>query len=83
MPKSESGQVARIKQPAPKMVLTSSEDRSSIEVVTTEAETIKRYFARLGKKGGSKGGRARMASLTPKQRSELARKAAAARWAKK
>jgi hypothetical protein len=35
---------------------------------------------RGGKKGGPKGGAARMAALTPKERSELARKAARARW---
>jgi hypothetical protein len=34
----------------------------------------------LGRKGGLKGGKARAAKLTPEQRSEAARKAAAARW---
>ncbi len=34
----------------------------------------------LGRKGGLKGGRARAAKLTAEQRSEMARKAAAARW---
>ena len=36
----------------------------------------------LGRKGGKKGGPARAAKLTPKQRSESARKAVQARWAK-
>ena len=36
----------------------------------------------LGKLGGLKGGKARAASLTPKKRSEIAKKAAAARWHK-
>jgi hypothetical protein len=36
----------------------------------------------LGRKGGIKGGPARAAKLTPKQRSESARKAVQARWAK-
>ncbi len=36
----------------------------------------------LGRKGGLKGGKARAASMTPEQRSEAARKAAAARWKK-
>lgn len=36
----------------------------------------------LGKKGGKKGGAARAASLTPEQRSEIAKKAAATRWQK-
>lgn len=34
----------------------------------------------LGRKGGKKGGKARAAKLTPEQRSEIAKKAAAARW---
>jgi hypothetical protein len=34
----------------------------------------------LGRQGGLKGGRARADKLTPEQRSEIARKAAAARW---
>ena len=36
----------------------------------------------LGRKGGLKGGKARAAKLTPEQRSEAARKAAAARWSR-
>jgi hypothetical protein len=34
----------------------------------------------LGRKGGLKGGKARAASMTPKERSEAARRAAQARW---
>lgn len=34
------------------------------------------------RKGGSKGGASRMARLTDEERSELAKKAAAARWKK-
>lgn len=37
----------------------------------------------LGKLGGLKGGKARAASLSPKKRSEIAKKAAKARWDKK
>lgn len=36
----------------------------------------------LGRKGGLKGGKARAAKLTAEQRSEIAKKAAAARWDK-
>ena len=49
----------------------------------TKAQILKEHFSKLGKKGGRKGGPARMATLTPEQRRELARKAAAARWVKK
>jgi len=34
----------------------------------------------LGRRGGLVGGKARAARLTPEQRSEIAKKAAAARW---
>ena len=36
----------------------------------------------LGRKGGLKGGPARAAKMTPEERSESARKAVTARWAK-
>jgi len=41
------------------------------------------YAASLGRLGGTKGGRARAASLTAKQRRAIALKAARARWGKK
>jgi len=37
----------------------------------------------LGRRGGLKGGKARAAKMTPEQRSEIARRAAAARWSLK
>jgi hypothetical protein len=43
---------------------------------------FREYFSKLGKKGGKKGGPARAANMTPKERSESARKAVQARWAK-
>jgi hypothetical protein len=47
-------------------------------------EEEKREAARLlGKLGGAKGGRTRAKNMTPEERSESARKAAKARWAKK
>jgi hypothetical protein len=45
-------------------------------------DAIKAAAAALGRKGGLKGGKARAKSLTAKQRSEIAKKAAAARWGK-
>ena len=39
--------------------------------------------AAAGRTGGLKGGKARAAKLTPEERSESARKAAAARWGDK
>ncbi len=37
----------------------------------------------LGRKGGKRGGPARAKVLTPEERSEIAKKAAAARWGEK
>ena len=39
-------------------------------------------YSALGRKGGLKGGKARAEKLTSEQRSEIARKAAQARWGK-
>jgi hypothetical protein len=41
------------------------------------------YFVKMGRKGGKKGGTARAAKMTPEQRSDSARRAVLARWAKK
>jgi hypothetical protein len=48
-----------------------------------EPERVKNPHAvALSKLGASKGGKARAESLTPKQRSKIAKKAAKARWKK-
>jgi hypothetical protein len=39
---------------------------------------VREFLAAIGSKGGKKGGRARMDSMTPRQRKALAKKAAAA-----
>lgn len=41
---------------------------------------VSEYLASIGRKGGKASGKARMAKLTPEQRSEVARQAAVARW---
>jgi hypothetical protein len=43
---------------------------------------LREYLAKLGKKGGKIGGAKRAANMTAKERSESARKAVTARWAK-
>jgi len=43
---------------------------------------MRKYFSKLGKKGGLKGGPARAASMTAEQRSASARAAVQARWSK-
>lgn len=46
-------------------------------------DEVKAAAAALGRLGGLKGGKARAEKLSPKKRSEIAKKAAAARWEKK
>ena len=41
------------------------------------------YMRALGAKGGRIGGRRRLETMTPSQRTSVARKAAQARWSKK
>jgi hypothetical protein len=47
-----------------------------------ETDLIKLAASAMGRKGGLKGGKARAKALSPKKRSEIAKKAAAARWKK-
>jgi hypothetical protein len=61
--------------------------KSIVDIATGESEDtlkekdqLKAAAAALGKKGGLKGGPARAESLTAKRRSEIAKKAAKARW---
>ncbi len=59
--------------------------RSIIDMATGEAEPEADSgkdpaAVALGRKGGLKGGKARAAKMTAKQRSEAARKAARSRW---
>ncbi len=56
-----------------------SEDKDT----TSQEDLIKAAAAALGRKGGLKGGNARAVALTPKRRTEIAKKAAAARWGTK
>ena len=63
--------------------------KSIVDIATGESEDnikpvddLKSAAAMLGRKGGLKGGKARAAMLSPKRRSDIAKKAAAARWHK-
>ncbi len=56
-----------------------SEDKDT----KSDEDLIKAAAAALGRKGGLVGGKARAKALTPKRRSEIAKKAAAARWGTK
>ena len=53
-----------------------------VEKIPEETDLIKLAASAMGRKGGLKGGKARAKSLSAKRRSEIAKKAAAARWKK-
>jgi hypothetical protein len=58
-------------------------DQATNEELQPDEKPVKNQAAvELGRLGGKKGGKARAESLTPEQRSKIARKAAAARWKK-
>ena len=48
-----------------------------------DEDTIKRVMREIGRRGGLKGGKARAKKLSAKRRSQIASKAARARWRKK
>jgi len=47
-----------------------------------EKSPISKYLSEIGKRGGLKGGPARAKKLSSKKRTEIAKKAAKARWEK-
>lgn len=47
---------------------------------TTVPASISEYMAQIGSKGGKIGGKRRLTTMTAKQRSEIASKAAKAKW---
>lgn len=59
-----------------------------VDIATGDVEDVKKEIDKnpaaveLGRKGGLKGGKARAQSMSPEQRSEAAKRAAAARWGK-
>ncbi len=55
-----------------------------VQMSTDEpSESVREYLARIGRKGGLKGGKARARKLSARKRSEIARKAAKERWSKR
>jgi hypothetical protein len=61
----------------------------TLEVITSENQPklrrslISEVMAEMGRKGGKKGGKRRLKTMTAEQRSQVALKAAQARWSKK
>ncbi len=68
---------------------TNKRAKAIVDLVTGEQEEqkgidpIKAAAAALGRKGGLVGGKARAKALSKKQRSDIAKKAAKARWRNK
>lgn len=69
------------------IVRLSTEEPDEPKAEETPAEDtrseISKYLSTIGRKGGLKGGVERAKSLSAKKRSEIAKKAAKARWGKK
>lgn len=82
MPKRIS-KSADINQAAYEMVRrsTATEDRESHPPKISRTE-ISRVMAAMGRKGGKIGGKRRLTTMTPEQRSDVARKAAQSRWSR-
>jgi len=56
---------------------------SIVDKATDEEHIVKNpYAVALGRLGGLKGGKARASKLSPERRSEIAKKAAKARWSR-
>lgn len=84
MPKRSSKSETDIQQPnLDNSDLEANSDEVKEEMHQMEEKPQKNPAAmELGRLGGLKGGKARAAKLTPEQRSEIAKKAASARWSK-
>jgi hypothetical protein len=52
------------------------------ETVPIVSSSLSAYMSAIGRKGGQIGGKRRMKTMTAKQRSKIAKKAARARWGK-
>ncbi len=68
-----------INQLAYQLVKESTEEK---EPSVSKSE-ISRVMREMGRRGGKKGGKRRLETMTAQQRSEVAHKAAQARWAKR
>ncbi len=79
---STPGRPSRKKRPADLNRLAASivADATSEEPEPDPYEGKNAAAVELGRQGGLKGGKARAEKLTPEERSEIARKAAQARW---
>ena len=59
------------------------DDPATIAQSLDNAELRRQLMKEMGRRGGKKGGKARARNLTAEQRSDIAKRAAAKRWAQK
>jgi hypothetical protein len=79
MPKSKTHRPKDVNQLAHHLVnISTSEEQNDIS--PPSKAQISMFMSRLGKKGGKIGGKRRLETMTKKERSDIARKAARARW---
>ena len=83
MPKRTSKRLDTV-QNARRVVLESVGDpEASQEPPTPSRSVISQVMAAMGRKGGLIGGKRRLETLSDRRRSQIAKQAARARWAKK
>ena len=63
------------------VAVSTADNRDSIPAPSREQ--VSALMAELGRKGGKIGGKRRLTTMTAKQRKQVAKKAARARWEKK
>jgi hypothetical protein len=80
--KPSADPMLRAKQQMAEQMDKLSQGKFAAPVVDTKA-IIAAHMSAIGKKGGDASGKARMKSLTNEKRTEVALKAAQARWAKR
>jgi hypothetical protein len=81
MPKRTSNMKLDAVQNARRVVLESTE-QASLDVVSNPS-LLSQVMAEMGRRGGKIGGKRRLETMSDAQRTEVARKAAKARWGKK
>ena len=72
-----------INQVAAQIVIEATQDHIPEEPIQIPIKEKNPAAVALGRLGGLKGGKARAEKLSPKQRKEIARRAAKVRWMKK
>jgi hypothetical protein len=81
MPKRSSKPKLDTVQNARRVVLASVEDTDT--PAATPKSLISQVMAEMGRKGGRIGGKRRLETMSDRRRSQVAREAAQARWAKR